>query len=98
MAKEVVWDEKALLYLEQALDWISQESFVQADNVENAIQEGISKVTEYPESYPLDKFKRNNTGKYRAFETHNYRISYTYNDDQILILRVRHVKQSPLYF
>lgn len=39
--------------------------------------------------------ERNNSGNYRAFETHSYRISYRYTEDEIRILSFRHVKQDP---
>jgi plasmid stabilization system protein ParE len=48
-----------------------------------------------PEKYPPDKFRLDNEGNYRAFETHSYRISYKFTDREIRILRIRHVRQSP---
>lgn len=95
MARSVKWDEEALEYLERALDWIADESLLQAENVEQGILEKITTATKEPERFPPDKYKRNNQGKHRAFETHSYRVAYTYTDEELQILRVRHVKQEP---
>lgn len=95
MERIVKWDDEALSYLEDALKWIANESIVQAENVENGILEKVERIIKHPESFPLDKFKVNNQGRHRAFETHSYRVAYTFNDKEVLILRVRHVKQDP---
>jgi plasmid stabilization system protein ParE len=75
------------------MDWPG--SILQAERVEAAILEKISDLAEHPEYFPLDIFKSNNPGNYRAFETHSYRIAYRHTTQQIRILRIRHVKQEP---
>ncbi len=40
----------------------------------------------------------NNPGNYRAFETNNYRVSYRYDEKQIRVLCIRHIRQKPLYY
>ena len=95
MARTIKWDEAALSYLEKALEWIAEESVLQAENVEQGILEKITMITTAPERVPPDKFKKNNQGKYSAFETHSYRVAYTYTNEEVQILRVRHIKQNP---
>lgn len=95
MARSVKWDDEALEYLERALEWIAYESLQQAENVERGILEQIEIIASHPERFPPDKFKKNNPGRYRAFETHSYRVAYTYTNKEVQILRVRHVKQEP---
>jgi len=95
MARSIKWDDEALEYLESTLEWIADESLLQAENVEKGILEKIEIITTHPERFPPDKFKNNNQGKHRAFETHSYRVAYTYTDEEVQILRVRHVKQEP---
>jgi plasmid stabilization system protein ParE len=95
MARSIIWDDEALEYLEKSLQWISKESIQQAKTVENGILEKIEMISENPERYQLDKYKKDNLGKHRAFESHSYRVAYTYSSIEVLILRVRHVKQEP---
>ncbi|MBS0000228.1 MAG: type II toxin-antitoxin system RelE/ParE family toxin [Cyclobacteriaceae bacterium] len=95
MEREIVWNKRPSKYLTQALKRISEESYLQAERVEEAILTRLEKLKQKPEKYPTDKFKRNNQGNYRAFETHSYRIAYRFTDKEIRILRIRHVKQEP---
>jgi plasmid stabilization system protein ParE len=95
MAREIIWAKQALASLVDAITWISEQSPQQASMVEEAILKQIEASAEHPEKHPMDKFKLDNPGHYRAFETHSYRVSYTYNERQLRILRVRHVKQNP---
>lgn len=91
----VVWDKPAYTSLQIAYDYIKEDSLVNADRV----REGILKITkglsDHPEKYPPDKFKKDNTGNYRAFEKYSYRVAYKITEQEIIILRVRHVKQEP---
>lgn len=95
MEKEIIWNKKALANFIQALEWISRHSFNQAEILENSILEKLDKIAQNPEMCPLDKFKKDNDGSYRAFETNNYRVAYRFTKTQIQILRLRHVKQEP---
>ncbi|MCC5930689.1 MAG: type II toxin-antitoxin system RelE/ParE family toxin [Cyclobacteriaceae bacterium] len=90
-----MWDRKALENFSASLEWISKESVQQAELVEKAILDKIDQLPAHPEKYPLDKYKINNDGSYRAFESHSLRVSYNYTDFEISILRIRHVRQSP---
>jgi plasmid stabilization system protein ParE len=95
MARKIIWESQALENIADALEWIGKESIQQAENVEKTILEKIYELPDSPEKYPPDKFRINNEGSYRAFETHSYRISYKFTDREIRILRIRHVRQSP---
>jgi plasmid stabilization system protein ParE len=94
--RRIRWDEQALLHLIEAIQWIGKDSIQQAEQVQNAILDFIEKAAVNPERYPFDKYKRNNQGNFRAFETHSYRITFSFDTDEIQILRVRHVRQRPL--
>ena len=52
-------------------------------------------LLKHPERYPLDKYKTDNDGSWRAFEIHHYRISYRIMKNQIRIVRFRHTSRSP---
>ena len=58
----------------------------------------ISDLKKHPDKYPLDKFKKNNPGIFRAFELYHYRISYAVTDKEIVITRVRHTSMEPLEY
>lgn len=55
----------------------------------------INELSLRPEIHAPDKYKQNNTGHYRAFELHRYRIAYLVKDEEIIITRVRHTSQEP---
>ena len=95
MERKVVWNKRPSKFFARALIRISEESFKNAEIVEDAVLSAIEGVIAQPERYPADKYKTNNTGNYRAFETHSYRVAYRFTDTEIRILRIRHVKQEP---
>lgn len=92
---EVVWNKRPSKFLAQALKRISTDSVKQAERVEEAILICIHGTIANPEKYPPDKFKKNNSGNYRAFEHLSFRIAYKITANQIRILRIRHVRQEP---
>ena len=95
MERRIVWNKRALAYLQQALKRISLESITNAEKVERAILINLEKSLSNPEQFPADKFKKNNNGLFRAFETHGYRVAYKITPKEIRVLRIRHIKQEP---
>lgn len=95
MEKIIVWNKRPSNFLAQALKRISEDSVIQAERVEEAILTSIEGIIANPEKYPPDKFKKDNSGKYRAFEKLSFRIAYKLTPKQIRILRIRHVRQEP---
>lgn len=93
--RKLIWDARALTQLEKSLEWISEQSVLQAEQVEQPILEILEIICVHPERYPPDKYKQNNSSSYRAFETHSYRVAYRFTANEIKILRIRHVKQNP---
>ena len=94
----IIWDTYAEEKLMDLYHYIAEKSIIQADNVLNAIFETTESLEGNPEKFPLDRFKTKNDNSYRAFEMYNIRISYRFINNKILILRVRHVKQNPLFY
>jgi len=67
-----------------------------ADVVETAIKAKLTTLCEQPESSPPDKYKLNNKGnRFRAFETHSFRVAYRFTEKEIRVLRVRSTHQEP---
>jgi addiction module RelE/StbE family toxin len=94
----VVWSNSAKAELKKAFDYIALDSLQNAIMVRNTLIDLTVDLFENPEKHPLDKFKLNNDGSWRAFEKHHYRISYRIMTDQIRVVRLRHTSQSPLTY
>lgn len=92
----VSWDKSAYASLNAIFEYIKQDSPSNASKVRNGILKITRSLSDHPEKYPPDKFKRNNRGSYRAFEKYSYRVAYKFTVAEIKILRIRHVKQEPL--
>lgn len=94
----IIWHKDANKNFLKILDYLSKESFSAAQIVSNAILDAIEKLPSNPQSKPLDRFKKNNNGNFRAFQVYSYRISYFIGENIIYILRVRHSSQEPLEY
>lgn len=55
-------------------------------------------LPENPLKHPLDKYKTNNDGAWRAFEKYHFRVSYRVMEKEIRIVRFRHTSRSPLNY
>ncbi len=75
-----------------------KESYQGAITVKEGILDAVEELSLQPNKYPTDRFKLNNKGNYRAFELYSYRIAYKITDENIQILRVRHVKREPMIY
>jgi plasmid stabilization system protein ParE len=93
--RKIRWDKPALIYFREAIAYIRKDSVQNAEKVKNEILAGIRESAHRPEIHPPDKYKENNTGNYRAFELHRYRVAYLVKDDEIIVARVRHTSQEP---
>lgn len=96
--RKIRWDNIAKDYLKQSIQYISHESPQNASKVKNEIRLAIKEIPANPERYPADKFRANNSGAYRAFNLHGFRISYFIAENEIRIVRIRHTKQEPLEY
>lgn len=94
----IIWDKVAKTQLKKAYHKILKESYQGAITVRDGVLDAVDEIPEQPYKYPSDRFKKNNTGNYRAFELHSYRVAYKITDENIQILRVRHVKREPLIY
>ncbi|MBO9154926.1 type II toxin-antitoxin system RelE/ParE family toxin [Chitinophaga sp. GCM10012297] len=93
-----VWTPKASVELNKAFKYINQDSPANARKVISTILDIADKIALQPEMFPVDKYKKNNDGTWRAFEKYRYRISYHITKDVIHIIRMRHTSQSPLHY
>ncbi|WP_425636196.1 type II toxin-antitoxin system RelE/ParE family toxin [Algoriphagus yeomjeoni] len=95
---KIVWSNVAVKQLSDFLEWIAQDSIIQAERIESEIITEIEGLPLHPKRFPSDKFKLNNGGEFRAFERFSVRIYYKITPEQLQILRIRHVKQNPKKF
>lgn len=93
---EVNWSNIALSQMGQICKYISKDSLKNAEKVRSDIFACTRSLSTYPEKYPLDKFKLDNDGTYRAFERHHLRIIYRVRAMEVKILRVRLTSMEPL--
>lgn len=92
---KVVWNSRAAASLREIYEWIRMDSPNNANLVREGIIEVINGLPNNPQKFPPDKFKKNNSGDYRAFEKFSYRVAYRFSSQEIRVLRIRHVKQEP---
>lgn len=93
--RKIGWDKHALKQFNKAILYIAEDSIQNAENVRIDILVKIDELLSHPEKYPLDKYKLENDGYYRAFELHRLRVAYFVGMDVIRILRVRHTSREP---
>lgn len=93
--RRLIWDQKAFQHFEESLEWVSKRSVLTAEEVAKGLFEKIDTIRSFPERHPPDKYKKYNSGNYRAFEALGYRVSYRYTEDEVRIVYFRHVRQYP---
>ena len=92
----IVWNANASEEFKKIYEYILKDSYQNALKIRQEIIDAISYLPENAEKHPLDKYKINNDGTWRAFEIYHYRISYRVKKEQIRIIRLRHNSRSPL--
>ncbi|MCD4791321.1 MAG: type II toxin-antitoxin system RelE/ParE family toxin [Bacteroidales bacterium] len=95
---KIIWDKHASDHLKDIYDYISDDSVQSAQKVKEKILSTIRKLPDNPYMFAKDRFKKNNTGTYRAFSVYSYRIAYKITDDFIQILRIRHTSREPIEY
>lgn len=94
----IVWNGNASKQLKALYEYILKDSYQNALKVRQEIIDAILSLPANPDKHPLDKYKINNDGTWRAFEIFHYRISYRVKKEQIRIIRLRHTSRSPLSY
>ncbi len=98
IARTIIWRNSAIIYLEKALNYVREDSPQNAQKIVAKINVALLKAAINPAHYTIDKFRKNNNGSFRVLFIHHYKISFFFDESQILIVRVRHSKQKPLNF
>jgi len=92
----IEWRKEASIHFNELLEYLYKESEAAASIVGNAILDEIENLASHPKAHPLDRFKKQNDGNYRACIVYSYRISYYIDENVIYVLRVRHTSREPL--
>ncbi len=95
MVREVRWPLNVEKQLEKVYQYILLDSLQNAVKLKEDILSSTRKLATNPEMYPLDKYRKNNDGSFRAYELHHYRIAYRTLEKEIIIVRVRHTSMEP---
>lgn len=100
MGKRVIWSKSSLKQLFKIHADVLKESdsLNIADKLLDDLLTSSEMLEDQPKLYPLDKYRKNNKGNYRAYEVHSYRISYREFKENIRIVRVRHTSRKPLKY
>ncbi len=94
--RKVIWNSIALQKLKETCDYIKNDSLQNARKVRNDVLDVTRSLCTYPERYPLDKYKTDNYGTYRAFEMHRLRIAYRVLSTEVKIIALRHTSMGPM--
>ncbi|MBC8488317.1 MAG: type II toxin-antitoxin system RelE/ParE family toxin [Bacteroidetes bacterium] len=68
---KIIWDKHASDHLKDIYDYISDDSVQSAQKVKEKILSTIRKLPDNPYMFAQDRFKKNNSGTYRAFIVYN---------------------------
>jgi len=68
---ELIWTKRSQQNMLTTYKYICKESELNAKKVMADIIKAAEKAIVNPELYPIDKYKENNDGSYRAFESTN---------------------------
>lgn len=72
----IIWSPIAKRSFKKAYQRIKKDSPKNAENVRDTIQKMVDRLPDNPQFHPPDRFKRNNSGNYRAFEKYKFRVTY----------------------
>lgn len=62
---------------------------------QNQLEKAYQYILANSEIHPLDKYRKNNDGRFRAYELHRYRIAYRITEKEIIIVRILHTSLEP---
>lgn len=96
--KTIVWSKNAANQYYKILEFLEEKASEALSIVGNALLNTIDELATQYNSYPPDRFKKNNDGSFKALVIFSYRISYQITDAKINILRIRHTSREPLRY
>ena len=95
---KVVIGQAAKKSLQEAYEYIRNDSSENAERVKAKILSSIKELINNPHRHNPDEYRLNNDGSYRAYEIYRYRITYHVSADEIRVIRIRHTRMNPLEY
>ena len=93
----IEWSTTAEKQFFKIIEYIRQDSELNAEKVGRTIIKMLYKLLENRERYRLENYKQPNDGTYRYFIKYQYRISYRVVKKGIKIIRIKHQKRKPSF-
>ena len=95
---KITWSENAIKQFSDTIEFIMDDSVQGAESFQDKLIARLDLLSNNAEMFPLDKYKTNNNGSFRAFIVFHYRVSYRSTPGEIRILRIRHSSMIPKFF
>ena len=93
--RKITWTKMATRQLQSAIEYIRQDSPINADSVKEKILKKVGELGSDKIAHRKDPFKKNNDGNYLYFELLRFRIAYYSTPKEVFIIRVRHTSMEP---
>jgi plasmid stabilization system protein ParE len=93
--RKITWSPRAQQQLRGAIEYIRLDSPQNADMVKKKILAKVERLADSSVTHPQDPYKTNNDGHFRYFELLKYRISYYEKENEVILVRLRHVSMKP---
>ena len=91
----IYWDQNALRNFLKILDFISEDSVINAKRVKTRINNIVKAIPFHPYMFKEDELRFKNDGSFRVFTKNKIRVSYQISATVIRIVRIRHTSQEP---
>lgn len=93
--RRVTWTKRATHQFNAAIEYIRQDSSVNADMVKEKLLKKINDLASDGIAHRKDPYKKDNDGRYLYFEVLKYRIVYFAGPEEVFIIRIRHTAMEP---
>ena len=93
--KIIIWSKNASIQYYKILKHLKENAPESIDLVGNSILDLIESLSTQYNHYPLDRFKKNNDGTFKATFVFSYRISFKISHNSVNIIRIRHTSREP---
>ena len=97
--KKIIWSKEASGQFEEVYEYLLKEASLEiANRVMSDVLDAVDEILIYPFKFEKDRFRRNNSGEFRARTIYHYRITYRVRNEVIEIVQIRHTSRKPKYF
>ena len=92
---KIKWSFYAKESLDLIVEYIKQESPVNAKSVKQELISLVSSLNNFPEKYPIDKIIPKEKGEFRFISKWSFKIVYEITEKEIIIIDIFHSAQNP---